>query len=95
MTGKVDLNGIAGMVGGIRPKQNTGKLDASRAYGFKKMLIPKTAYDEIEKEFPEYLAMSDQQGTQIVGGETSWDYAPYIFPNIPSHEDLLERLKKA
>jgi transitional endoplasmic reticulum ATPase len=95
MTGKIDLNGIAGMVGGIQPKQNTGKLDAARAYNFKKILIPKTAYEEIAKEFPEYLAMSSEQGTEIIGGETSWDYAKVVFPNIKDKDELLQRLAKA
>ena len=94
MTGKVDFHGTVGMVGGIQPKQNTGKLDSARAYNFKKILIPQQAYDDIEKEFPDYLAMSKEQGTVIVGGTTSWDYAPHVFPGL-SKEDIVLRLAKA
>ncbi len=94
MTGKVDLNGTVGMVGGIQPKQNTGKLDAARAYGFKKILIPSQAYDDIEKEFPDYLIMSKDQGTEIIGGTTSWNYAPYVFPGLTA-EQIKEKLTKA
>jgi SpoVK/Ycf46/Vps4 family AAA+-type ATPase len=94
MTGKIDLKGTVGMVGGIQPKQNTGKLDASRAYGFKKILIPQTAYEEIVKEIPDYIDMSKEQGTEIVGGKTSWDYAQWVFPNL-TKEQILEKLSKA
>ncbi len=94
MTGKIDLNGIAGMVGGIQPKENTGKLDAARAYGFKKILIPQQAYEDIEKEFPDYLIMSKEQGTEIIGGTTSWDYASIVFPQL-TKEQILEKLSKA
>lgn len=93
MTGKIDLNGTVGMVGGIQPKRNTGKLDASRAYGFKKILIPQAAYDEIAKDVPDYIEMSKEQGTEIVGGKTSWDYLPYVFKL--TKEQVLEKLSKA
>ncbi len=89
MTGKVDLNGIVGIVGGIQPKKGAGKLDAARENGFKYVLIPKVAYDELLADWRDYLEASAQAGTQIVGGATWLDYAGFVFGSQADYEAML------
>lgn len=94
MTGRIDLNGTVGMVGGIQPKKGTGKLDTARESQFELCLIPKLARDEIAKDFPSYLDQFTEVGCQIVGGTLWTDYEPYVFPNLTVAQ-VIEKLEKA
>jgi SpoVK/Ycf46/Vps4 family AAA+-type ATPase len=79
MTGKVDFNGIVGIVGGIQPGSGAGKLDAARENKFKYVLIPMIAFSELQKNWMDYLTASFESGTQIVGGRDWLDYAVVVF----------------
>lgn len=92
MTGKVDLNGIVGIVGGIQPKRGAGKLDAARDNGFKVVLIPMAAYEDLVRDWEDFLDASAKAGTVIFGGKTWLDYAVHVFPGVG---DLEARLRKA
>jgi SpoVK/Ycf46/Vps4 family AAA+-type ATPase len=90
MTGKIDLNGIVGIVGGIQPKSGAGKLDAARENKFKYCLIPDEAFQDLKKDWKDYLDASHDVGTDIVGGKTWLDYTKLVFPEIT---DIETRLK--
>lgn len=93
-TGTVDINGRAGLVGGVQPEKSAAKLDAARVNGFRICLIPRQAMDELEANFPDYLKMNEESGCQIVGCRHWFDYARHAFPNIRDIATLIERLSK-
>jgi len=93
MTGKVSMNGKAGLVGGIQPKRGAGKLDAAREEKFQKIIIPQIGYQNLWKDFKDYVKMSKELGTEIVGAVDEEDYSKHVFPDV-SHDELVKRLKE-
>jgi ATP-dependent 26S proteasome regulatory subunit len=94
MTGKIDLRGTAGLVGGIQPDRGAQKIDAARENGFKQVIIPQYALDKLQKDWPDYVLMNQEAGLSIVGGKNVQEYSKYVFPNL-TWEQIVAKIKGA
>ena len=83
-TGVLNISGGAGPVGGIQPRNGAAKLDAAWFNGFKKCLIPQVAMEELTRDFPDYIEMSEGYSCRIIGCRDWFDYARYAFSGIPT-----------
>ena len=76
MTGRIELkSGLAGLVGGIHPKRGSGKIDVSADEGFKKIIIPGLGFEQLTRDFKDYVDAIRERGTEIVGGIDFLEYA--------------------
>ncbi|MDG6933072.1 MAG: AAA family ATPase [Nitrososphaerota archaeon] len=77
-TGKIEQkDGMAGYVGGVHPKDTTAKLDISIMEGFHRVSIPLGQYEDLKRDYPEYLEIARGQGTEIIGAKDLIDNLSY------------------
>ncbi len=94
MTGKIDIFGRAGLIGGVHPAHGSGKLDIARESSFEKVVIPTHAYEKLDKDYHDYIAASQEAGTEIVHGVDWREYAKFVFPDL-TYEEIIELVKSA
>jgi len=91
-TGKLDIHGKSGLVGGIHPKRGSAKIDVAAEEGFKKIVIPMLGFKKLKRDFPEYIRLKKKRGLEIIGGDTFWDYAEVAFGK--RRHELLEIVRR-
>lgn len=77
-TGKIEQKTArAGWVGGIHPKNSAAKIDISMAEGFARVSIPIGQLEKLKTDYPEYVDMAKESGTEILGAVDLVDNLSY------------------
>ena len=94
MTGRIELkSGLAGLVGGIHPRRGSGKIDVAADEGFKKIIIPSIGFDQLGRDFGDYVEAIRERGTEVVGGKDFMEYAE-ITSGL-SRQQILKKLRRS